>query len=967
MKTFSLKRILLNILLSLWLISVSTASAQHYVIKNYTVHDGLLSNEVLTISQDKYGDVWIVTKKGILKYNGNRYTAFNTKTIRSNDIFDVSPGPDDKYYLLDYRKVMHYIYHDNVYDIKGMQGKIKGLSYYKNLVFGHDYEHKRQYLIFPDTSIAIDEIPTCYYDPAIGDQRAEHTLFSYPYVFYVRHDSVTAINIITKQKLKRQFDLSGLRQAVGSNCYLFDFNQDSLKIFNPRLDTILKISFNTDANSVCYKIRQKLILDDEIQLTTQNGFIAYRNGLNAVDSLRLNTVSNNIISIFRDNNKNFWLVTHYGLLFINSYFRNMRSYSDLKYRKITNFNNKLYALDEKGNVVIHDTGLNEPKKITLNKPNLGPNNLTFFKTFNTDSLLILVTNENISTFKNGRMYNPPSSLQLSRLLVTIHDCQYYHDSLYINCFYGLFVMNMKTNAITQLSDYLAKNMVIGRNGDLFLSKDDGIYYMKKGSFDIASKRIALSNKPDFLYTDAGGNLIAGLDEDIYSYDLSGRTVWQLHLNDNLLYLKCSGQYLWAVTSNNIYRYKLSGNSYALQNQYYNFNFSLYEDVRDICELKDHFIVASNYGLVTIPYDSRLAPDNNFINGSHVEKIRYNNMATYVGSNDTQVTFSYKAKNVTFYFSINTISYGNNVTYNYFTEGLDNQWQKTLSPALTYPALPPGNYKLHLIASLDKYDIKSKEYILNISVTPLWWQRTPVKALFILIVLTVMAWGIIRLTSARKNKVLKRALIDKQMSELKLSALQSNMNPHFIFNALTSVQSFLKHNKNEVASVYITEFATLVRMYLEFSRKKMITLDEEIKALKLYASIEQKRFNNRFQTIFELIGIDDLTHITLPPLIIQPFIENAIVHGLYHKAGNGLLFVTFKAEGGYLWITVDDNGIGRAKSLVINSSLHKAPSRGLQLIQERVDILNNENEKAISIDIIDKPGDEGTIVKIRIPL
>jgi len=954
------------LILSLILLSQpGSTMAQNYLLKTYTVKDGLLSNEILTVNQDNYGDLWIVTQKGIIKYNGNRYTLFNTNTLKSNEVFDAWPTPDGRTYLLDFKSVMHYIYRDSVYAVTGVKGKIKGLSYYNGMLFASDLQHNTEYLALPGRYIALSDIPAYYYDKALKTSTSTGLMMYYPYVFNIMPEGIAAVHIHTRKKTFFAFSprYQNLGFFGGKN-KLFYLHHDSLLAFDPANNKTVTW-YNEDSSRISYKVKQRLFSDDALQLTTANGCVTYDWNIHAVDSLRFNTREADVISMFCDQNSNYWMVTHYGLLFLNAYLRKAHRYAHIKYKKIAIMHGITYGVDNSGDIAVYNASYHKIKEINIPYASKALN-LYFFKLMMHDSSLVCFTNKNISVINGNKASYLVPSPQNDRILTGATDCELHNGSLYMLNYFGVQVLNLKTGRLNTLTSERFKEITIDKSGNIFFTKNDGIYYLPNGKSGIPQKKFNLLNVPDHLRID-NDNLIITIGADIYYYNLVSQKIDHLHFNDELLYVN-AGKYLWAATKNNIYRYGYINGTYKLYRQYYNFNYSIYEDINTICELDDSFAVAGNNGFVTMPYNAVLKPDSNFTNDIHVEKIKYNNKLVYIDARDTVITFPYKAKNVSFFFYVNTISYDNNVTYNYFTEGLDNQWQKTASSILTYPALPPGTYKLHLVASLDKYDLKSKEYILTINVEPMWWQRKPVIALFLLLLFSGITWLITRLSLSRKNKMLKRAILDKQMSELRLSALQSNMNPHFVFNALTSVQSFLKHNKNEAASVFITEFATLIRMYLEFSLKKLISIEDEIKALKLYTAIEQKRFDDRFNTVFEFIGIDEPGNIILPPLIIQPFVENAIVHGLYHRKGNeGLLSVTFKIENKVLFVTIDDNGIGRARSATINSGLGKAPSRGIQLVKERVDIINSEGERNISIEITDKENNAGTMVSIRITL
>ncbi len=210
--------------------------------------------------------------------------------------------------------------------------------------------------------------------------------------------------------------------------------------------------------------------------------------------------------------------------------------------------------------------------------------------------------------------------------------------------------------------------------------------------------------------------------------------------------------------------------------------------------------------------------------------------------------------------------------------------------------------------------------------------------------------------------------DKELAKLKLSLLQSQMNPHFIFNSLNAIKSYIINNEKENAVYYLNKFSKLIRKILDATRKKETTLAEEIEMIELYLNIENIRFNNEID--FE-ISIDknvDLT-IKIPPLILQPFVENALWHGLANKKGTKKLRIQIKKDTvNCLLIKIKDNGIGRTKSLAIKQQkIHNKKSYGIALTEERLS--HFFKDKKFTLDIIDLYDGKkaiGTEVILKLP-
>lgn len=220
----------------------------------------------------------------------------------------------------------------------------------------------------------------------------------------------------------------------------------------------------------------------------------------------------------------------------------------------------------------------------------------------------------------------------------------------------------------------------------------------------------------------------------------------------------------------------------------------------------------------------------------------------------------------------------------------------------------------------------------------------------------------------EKKVLE---IEKQLFDLEQKALQLQMNPHFIFNSLNSIQSFIVNNDSDKATLYLAKFAQLMRLILANSREQFVPVKDEIKVLTYYMDIENLRFDNKFD--FKIVvdpGIDD-DFVGIPPMIIQPYVENAILHGIIHKTGKGNISIILSLQEENILCTVEDDGVGREKAMEIkNNSGLKHKSRGMLITKERLEILSKQIKGQISVNVLDLKDENGiasgTKVEIIIP-
>jgi hypothetical protein len=296
--------------------------------------------------------------------------------------------------------------------------------------------------------------------------------------------------------------------------------------------------------------------------------------------------------------------------------------------------------------------------------------------------------------------------------------------------------------------------------------------------------------------------------------------------------------------------------------------------------------------------------------------------------------------------------------------------KFLSRLNYYASISEDDKKQAALNLLDK-DNKIKEEQLN--------HQSLINRILVgsILIFTLLGFIIFRnIVLKRTNEILEnkktQAELQQQAAEFKMQTLRTQMNPHFIFNSLNSINSFILENNKPNSSRYLTKFSRLIRMILQNSQSSFISLESELNSLGLYLEMEAMRFDNHFS--YKIIVPQDLniSMLKLPPLIIQPYVENAIWHGLMHKEEKGELEISLMQEGGYLFIKITDNGIGREQAASIASkSATRHKSMGLMITADRIAMMKKGNgtETAVVInDLVNADGSAGgTEVQIKIPV
>lgn len=299
------------------------------------------------------------------------------------------------------------------------------------------------------------------------------------------------------------------------------------------------------------------------------------------------------------------------------------------------------------------------------------------------------------------------------------------------------------------------------------------------------------------------------------------------------------------------------------------------------------------------------------------------------------------------------------------------WSEGNEGVVSLRGLEPGTYEFELKV-LNKEGLWSPVTKLRVHMDPPWWQTLVARIIFALL----LAATIVLIFRARLNWVRKRERAQeeqaRQLNELKLQALRAQMDPHFIFNCLNSIDSFIIASEREQASHYLGRFAKLIRLILQHSDSTRVPLEREVEMLKYYLELEALRFKHPFT--FEVRVDEELEGepVELPTMLVQPYIENAIWHGLRHKDSAGHIKVEFRLHADDLECVVEDNGVGRTASRAINqqrSGVHK--SMGMRVSADRLRLYGELEQGASRVvveDLRDADGKaSGTRVTIAIPL
>jgi ligand-binding sensor domain-containing protein len=315
----------------------------------------------------------------------------------------------------------------------------------------------------------------------------------------------------------------------------------------------------------------------------------------------------------------------------------------------------------------------------------------------------------------------------------------------------------------------------------------------------------------------------------------------------------------------------------------------------------------------------------------------------------------------------------NKTYYYTIEGIDTGYNEVgKRQFVSFGKLSPGDYVFKVKSGSDYGNDNKNEASVSFQIVPNFYQTIWFKIISIVLLVLCISLFIYYKTQSAIKKEKEIGIINSMIAKLELKALRVQMNPHFIFNSLNSIQLFVMTNEGKEAAKYLNKFAKLIRMILDNSEQTFISISSKIELLKLYVDLEALRLNNSFTTTF-LVDPNLDQSILIPTLLIQPHIENAIWHGLQAKQGEKILLISFmQLNDETIQVIIEDNGLGRKAALDIkNRKINLHQSKGTKISEDRIALLNKLFGASPKIEIIDLLNENnlacGTKVIINLPI
>lgn len=995
-------------------------TAQNYNFEYLTIQKGLPQSQVFAICFDSNDYVWIGTQGGgVAIYNGDEYQYLTKQdSLISNRVYDIVQIKNEIWIACKGGVSVFDLQGEFVtnYRLKKTTDLAKCVTQFKNKIWvGTNlgvYTLQDSTLIYYDTnpSVKAVNIQSFYTDIDRNKRGRIDGVELWVNTTTGQFNLTNSLNRLNKNKglktnyitTSAQFKNGWLIGMYGQGVQIYD---KSKGIFTPKPLTVLN-------NDIILNI---LVNQNDVWIATMNNGIYVWNTVS--DELKIfnvnNGLSNNHVrTLVKDKWGNIWIGTSGGgiSIFNNSPF--------LEYNKSNGLNsNYIYAIvkDQNKNLWVSTEGagvvrLNDTSTVLFDEE-FGFKSVKTRAIFEDSKQNIWLGTEGkglgiyvqsdqkdtIYTFKNQNGLHNSWIKSFAENPKTKQVFIATTEGIYFTSSQPGFPQNIKFNKIeNQLIPNRITQICFNANGTLYFSSDKGIGEIipnRSVSKNWATTLIIEGNS--FRNVTVKNNvLFAGsVDKGVLKIDLKNENnnAWintKNWLNSNNIYQQIwHHNELWVGTEKGLVKLTLNDSFNIISNQFFR-----YEDGFEGVETninasyldKDNHLwfgttnglflyngAASNQDQKTPP-TFRITDIQLFYES--ILNTQYARFFTH-SNPDSVLVLPYNQNHIGFNLEAIHYSYSKQIRYRWKLKGADKKWTPpTKNTTATFGNLAPGKYEFLAQVSIDdSWGNESLTFKFEVE-TP-FWDTLWFKLSYILgsIIITALIILVIYNRFKSKNQALRNKLeMERSLLELEQKALRLQMNPHFIFNALNSIHNLIILNDSTKARYALSKFSKLMRMVLENSRQKLISIDDEVETLENYVQLEKLTTQNEFD--FEIV-IDenlDTNEPILPPLMLQPFVENAIIHGLKNIMHEGKIKVAFKLIGDHiLQCTIDDNGIGRAHASEINAqkeNYHK--STALQVTQERLSNINSKPD-FIPFSVHDKTDEngipQGTTITIQLEI
>jgi len=944
------------------------------VFVHLSEESGVPDKEFYDILEDDKGYIWLCADKGFFRYDGKIFKSYTNVAQRGLSVFNGQQDDFGRIWCNNTSGQFFYIQDEKLQLFIDLSEQLKGQL--------ADFVVMDNYLwVFVEGKIHKIDLETkliTYSSIASNKHGIPFKLKNDVYfraldsIYRISNNTIKPI-LQTKVSLR---DKNGKYIQEGKS-RIFKV-ASSLFLFHKSLSTNTFFQFDISKKSVkqikgfeavakerIYTIFEN---DNEIWIATNSGVWVYAFMENHFRLKQRFLKDKNVTKILKDKEANFWLTT---------------------------LNDGLYVIP---NIYIENCFTKAQKR-----------NISSLDVVNDSTLVFGTTNGNVGFYnvKSNKetIVNLPTKDRVSTL---IYDSK--KNIVFVSKDFNSYLLNYETLKPTKIKGFLtAKSLTRLENNKLLYTSNRGVNVLENNNFNSQNNYISTGKRTYAShYHKDKKSVYIGYVDHLIRYDSLWKAIEILH-QKKPIYTKSitetSNGIVWAatfkdgiygikndtiiyhytmangLTSNKVQKIKADQNKLwiALDNsiQLLDVNTTKLRtltkgvgvvsyDISGIEILENKVYFSSNEGLFSINRDKSFKIQN--------PEVYFN--AVEINEKDTVITsmyrLDYNQNSIKIGFNVNGFLYNKKEKYSYRLKGYNNNWITTDMGinSVKYSSLPPGNFTFQvqpIVENITDFTkIKELHFLIRKPFWETWWF---ILGASMLILGSVIFYFRKKIKTKEKERItqLEKISLKNELINLNLTALRSQMNPHFIFNALNSIQDLILKQDTEASYDYIVMFAQLVRNTLSYSSQDFISIEKELDFLKVYLQLEKLRFGEVFTYVIDYDGMENLE---VPSLLVQPFIENALVHGLLHRTGEKQLNICFTFVENSLRCVITDNGIGRKKAAEIASRQgNHHVSFALSAIEKRMQIFKKQYNQNIGYRIEDLYKNEkatGTKVVLTMP-
>lgn len=975
-----IKRYIVFILTSIVILAANKTYAQTTYLPHYTTKNGLPSNNCFYTLQDQKGYIWIATDAGVSRFDGAVFENFSIEDgLPDNQILQLKEDSKGRIWFLALNGQLSYFYNGKIYN-QNNNSQLKQLNFDAIVVSFFEDSKGRIWFGTNKNTIGVWDGKTFikYNSPNPNYQFINTTIHEDKQGNIWAYSS-QAVHLFLKNNFvlvkNSQIPISYKTIFNGPDKSMYFLDKNGL---NHKIGTFNQLILKIDSNLLNNRLGYSYFVNDELWLSNNNG--VYVLDLKGKIKQILNHIDVN--QVIKDNNQNIWFTTKNGIY------------------RLPDIKERLYIFNETNG--LSNNNIRSISKDNKNRLWLGLNNAQI----NILDLKSKVINK--ISLPNTEKYNTIKQLTFDKK----NERMYFGSDYGLGSLSALYPLNAKINNLkeTNNSVFVVKNFSLDSTQHLALAMSSGVVIVKdrKDKFEFTSSNY--KEKQDY-FKDRSYSVFYDKNQSLWFSNLNGisefdgkklnkhyieeplltkriNDIQQLKngqlamatdgfgillvkngavvnhitkkegLNNNIIIkLFVKNDNLWAISRTGVNSISFKQNKIVVNTFDYANNL-LSDDLNDLYIDTDTAYFATNNGLLYFAHNQQITQTKS--PKVYISSITNNKESLDLSSTD----FILNPGQHNIIFNYSAIDFKNNrIIYRYRIKG-DVSWTETKNRRVELSALAPGNYAFEVSAKSEDSEWSNAAKV-NFTIKKQFWQTWTFNIIILILGAYFLYIITVRITKRQKNKEQEQLLLKNKILMLELQALQAMMNPHFVFNIMNSIQHYINTKNTASANKVLTGFAKLIRKNLEICTKSYINLQEEIEYLNLYLSLEKYRFGDKFNYSINIEDHLDTEEIFIPSMILQPYIENAIWHGIMpnEKGGSVVLHIAKKNEA-YLSIKIIDDGIGINNAVSNKKSEHK--SKGMDLTRERINLLNKIEVKPVQLSITQN-GLSGTTVTILVPL